>query len=347
MFGKSVSGVHNVDLTRLLFSTKHSFYIATTLVNSAAIKKISMDQGSGKRVVVTGGSGKVGRHVIEFLLAQGHEVLNLDLFNLPEPLSGRVHTLKVDLTDGAQVFSALTSHFHFGEPLAKVTSRVPDAVVHLAGHSRNMIVPDNETFLANVTSTFNILEAACKLGVPKIVLASSVCVYGVTYAEGDKDFPSFPIDEEITSTPTDAYSISKKCMEVMAAGYAARFGNDIYALRIGAVISPEEYQTRFPSYVSEPEKWKVHGWSYTDARDLGKMVHLAILRDGLGYQVFNATNDSITHNPSSTTEYLKRVCPQTPMTRELGHLEAPMSNRKIKELLGFEEDHPWQKYYSL
>jgi hypothetical protein len=35
------------------------------------------------------------------------------------------------------------------------------------------------------------------------------------------------------------------------------------------------------------------------------------------------------------------------MTRELGHLEAPMSNRKIKELLGFEEDHPWQKYYSL
>ena len=305
-----------------------------------------MSQESGKRVVVTGGSGKVGRHVIEYLLAQGHEVLNLDLFNLTGTLAERAYTIKVDLTDGAQVFSAITSHFHFGEPLAKVTSRVPDVVVHLAGHSRNMIVPDNETFLANVTSTFNVLEAACKLGVPKIVLASSVCVYGVTYAEGDRDFTSFPIDEEIESVPTDAYSMSKKCVEVMAAGYSARFGIDIYALRIGAVISPEEYQVRFPSYTLEPEKWKVHGWSYTDARDLGKMVHLAILRDGLGFQVFNATNDSITHSPTSTTDFLRRVCPQTSITRELGPFEAPISNRKIKELLGFEEDHPWQKYYS-
>jgi hypothetical protein len=49
--------------------------------------------------------------------------------------------------------------------------------------------------------------------------------------------------------------------------------------------------------------------SYTDARDRSKTVHLALPRDGFGYQVFNATNDSITHSPSSTTEFLKRVGP--------------------------------------
>jgi hypothetical protein len=68
----------------------------------------------------------------------------------------------------------------------------------------------------------------------------------------------------------------------------------------------------------------------------GKTVHLAILRDGFRYQVFNATNDSIAHHPSSSTEFLKRVCAQIPLKRELGHFEVPMSKRKIKELLGFE-----------
>ena len=55
---------------------------------------------TGKRIVFTGGSGKAGRHCLDYLLSQGHEVLNLDLIPLDNT---SVYTLKTDLTDSGQV----------------------------------------------------------------------------------------------------------------------------------------------------------------------------------------------------------------------------------------------------
>ncbi|KAH7119209.1 hypothetical protein EDB81DRAFT_766820 [Dactylonectria macrodidyma] len=297
-----------------------------------------------KRILITGGSGKAGSYIIEYLLAQGHQVLNLDLLPLSDHLAKRVHTLRCDLTDGGQVYSALSSHFNLTEPFQEPVNDPPDAVIHLAGIARNMLVPDIETFRVNTLGSYNVIEASCRLGVKKIILASSVCVYGVTYAEGDVDFDSFPVDESLDPNPMDVYALSKICAERTARSFATRFGVDIYALRIGAVIAPDEYDTRFHRYVNEAEKWKVHGWSYVDARDLGKMCALGVKKDGLGYQVFNATNDEIT-NDRETGEFLKQQCPETPFRRAMGTHEAPMSNAKIKELLGFEQDHSWRDYY--
>lgn len=82
--------------------------------------------------VFTGGSGKAGRHVIPYLLSQGHKVLNLDLIPFPDP-SVDVYTLKTDLTDSGQVFNALTSHFNMaGYESGPVPGR-PDVVIHFAG----------------------------------------------------------------------------------------------------------------------------------------------------------------------------------------------------------------------
>ncbi|PVH72300.1 NAD(P)-binding protein [Cadophora sp. DSE1049] len=305
---------------------------------------------TGKRVVITGGSGKAGQYIIPHLLARGHQILNLDLTPPPSssPFAASIHTIKTDLTSSGQVFNALSSPFKLTQPLP-IHSRpfsTPDAVIHLAGYARNMLVPDNETFRGNILGTYNVIEAACKLGVKKIIIASSVCVYGVTYAEGDIDFPSFPVDEEVDINPTDTYSISKVCSERVARGFARRFGIDIYVLRIGGLIAPDEYKTDvFKAYVERPEEWKVHGWSYTDARDLGEMCERCVKVDGLGWQVFNATNDEITNMEGKTTEeFLRRMCPTTPFTRKMGEKEAPMSNRKIKEMLGFREEHNWRKY---
>ncbi|ETS83243.1 hypothetical protein PFICI_05119 [Pestalotiopsis fici W106-1] len=300
----------------------------------------------GGRIVVTGGSGKVGRFAIQSLVEKGFEVLNLDLQELPPALSQHVHTIKVDLSDAGQVFSAISSPFKLTQPFREPLLQPPDAVVHLAGYARNMLAPDSETWRTNVLSTFNVLEAASKLGVRKIVLASSVCVYGVTFGQGDVDFPSFPIDETLNVVPTDVYSMSKLTSENLGRGFALKYGIDVYALRIGAVIAPDEYATEFRSYVSSPADWKVHGWSYIDARDLASMIQLSITKDGLGFQIFNATNDEITHDCPSTTEFLQKICPNTPFTRDLGPKEAPMSNRKIKEYLGFKEEHNWRKYYA-
>ena len=85
----------------------------------------------GSRVIVTGGSGKAGRHVITALLDSGHQVLNLDLNPLSGDLAHKVHTLKVDLADSRQVFSALTSHLRLTQPFREPLLQPPRAVVPL------------------------------------------------------------------------------------------------------------------------------------------------------------------------------------------------------------------------
>jgi nucleoside-diphosphate-sugar epimerase len=142
------------------------------------------------------------------------------------------------------------------------------------------------------------------------------------------------------------YALSKICGEKTARTFARRFKNDIYALRIGNVIEPHEYERDFPAYVNNPETRKRNAWSYIDARDLGQICDLAIKKSGLGFQIFNATNDTITVK-GTTREFLAKYCPQTKITRELGEYEAPLSNRKIRQILGYKDVHDWRKYVTV
>jgi UDP-glucose 4-epimerase len=187
-----------------------------------------------------------------------------------------------------------------------------------------------------------VIEAAMKLGVRKVIIASSETTYGVCFAEGDRDYKSFPLEEDYAIDPMDSYGLSKQLNEQTARAFAARYKADIYALRIGNVIEPNEYD-RFPESVKNPMTRKRNAWSYIDARDLGEIVHLCLVKDGLGFQVFNATNDTITSD-MPTEKFLAKHAPSTPVTRKLGEFEAPLSNRKIREVLGFKEAHNWRKY---
>lgn len=299
---------------------------------------------SGKRIVFTGGSGKAGRHVIPELLKRGHQVLNLDLTEFPIADAG-VFTLKTDLTDSGQVFNALTTHFNFAGYEGPQVPGPPDAVIHFAAYARNMLVPDNECYAGNVRSTYNVIEAACKLGVKKVIIASSETTYEVCFGQGDLDYASFPLTEDLDVNPMDTYAISKLCGERVARGFARRFDADIYALRIGNVIEPHEYERDFPKYINSPEVRKRNAWSYIDARDLGQICDLCVQKDGLGFQVFNATNDTITAT-FPTKNFLEQYAPNTPITRELEEWEAPLSNKKIREVLGFREQHNWRQYYN-
>ena len=201
-----------------------------------------------QRIVFTGGSGKAGRHVVPWLKAKGYDILNLDL--KPLDFLG-VNTLITDVTDSGQVFNALSMHFGFdGFKTGKGPAKV-DAVVHFAAVPRVLITPDNVTFQANVISTYNVIEAAMKLGIPKVVIASSETTYGVCFAEGDKDFHQFPLEEDYDVDPMDSYGLSKVVNEKTARSFAMRFGTDIYALRIGNVIEPHEYD-RFPGFHRRP-----------------------------------------------------------------------------------------------
>jgi len=292
-----------------------------------------------KRIVFTGGSGKAGRHVVPYLLDQGHTVLNVDLVPLDHP---GVNTLTADLTESGQAFNALSMHFDFDGFTTGSGPAPVDALVHFAAVPRVLLRPDNTTFSANVISTYNVIEAAVKLGIKKVIIASSETTYGVCFAEGDKDYHSFPLEEDYDSDPMDSYGLSKVVNEKTARAFAMRSGIDIYALRIGNVIEPHEY-TMFPAFLANPASRKRNAWSYIDARDLGQIVDLCVKKDGLGYQVFNAVNDEITAN-EPTAEFLAKWAPNTPISRPMGASEAPISNRKIREVLGFKERHNWRQY---
>ncbi|GIL02962.1 MAG: UDP-glucose 4-epimerase [Alphaproteobacteria bacterium] len=292
-----------------------------------------------KRVFFTGGSGKAGRHVVRYLRDRGHRVVNIDLAALNEP---GIDQLTVDITDSGEVFNAMTSYANFDE--LEPGTGVPrfDAVVHFAAVPRILIRPDNEMFRVNVMGTYNVIEAAVKLGITKIVFASSETTYGVCFADGVVDPTVLPLEEDYDVDPMDSYGLSKVVNEQTGRAFQRRSGFDIYALRIGNVIEPHEYD-RFPGFFANPQVRRRNVFCYIDARDLGQIVDLCLARDGLGFQIFNAGNDTNSVDLPNT-EILRRFFPDVPVSRALGEHEALFSNAKIRQVLGFVEQHDWRKY---
>ena len=293
-----------------------------------------------KRIFFTGGSGKAGKHVIPYLLDQGHKVMNVDLMPLDHP---GVDNLVADITDSGQIFNALSSYAGLDE--LEPGKGVPnfDAVVHFAAVPRILLKPDNETFRVNTMGTYNVIEAAVKLGIRKIIIASSETTYGICFSDGQTDPNVLPLEEDYDVDPMDSYGLSKVVNEQTARSFQRRSGVDIYALRIGNVIEPHEYAQLFPHYFTNPEVRRRNAFCYIDARDLGQIVDLCLKKDHLGYQIFNAGND---HNGAilPTQELASTFFPTVPISRQLGEHEALFSNRKIREVLGFSEQHNWRKY---
>ena len=290
------------------------------------------------RVFFTGGSGKAGRHAVEHLVQQGHRVTNADLVPL-----GRddVPDLHVDLTDGGQVFDAMTAYARHDE--LEPGTGVPryDAVVHFAAIPAILLRPDNETFRINVLSTYNVIEAAVKLGVPKVIFASSETTYGICFADGEVQPDFVPVDEDHPTVPEDSYAMSKVANEATARSFQARSGIDIYGLRINNVIEPHEYTSLFPDFVADPALRRRNIFAYIDARDLGQMVDRCLWTDGLGYEVFNVANDDTSVGITSDEIY-RRFYDGVPRRRPIGEFETFYANDKAKRLVGFAPRHSWR-----
>lgn len=290
------------------------------------------------RILFTGGAGKAGRHAVRHLIEQGHRVLNVDL--VPLEVAG-VQNRLADVTDAGQMFDVMMGYAGFDE--LEPGTGVPrfDAVVHFAAVPRILLRSDNECYRVNTLGTYNVIDAAVKAGVRKIVFASSETTYGVCFADGERKPEYLPIDEQHPTVPEDSYAMSKVVNEVTARSFQRRSGADVYGLRINNVVGPHEYRRDFPAYLKDPSLRRRNIFAYVDARDLGHMVDRCLQVDGLGYQVFNVSND--THSVGEPTQDLiADFYDGVPVTRAIGEHETFYSNAKARDLLGFRPRHDWR-----
>lgn len=291
-----------------------------------------------KRVFFTGASGKAGRHAARYLLDQGYRVLNADITNHPQP---GLDYMQLDVTDAGQVFSALSAHMNRDELRQNQWPAGYDAVVHFAAIPRILQASDAETYRVNVMGTYNVLEAAIKLKIRKIIFASSETVYGLCFSHGKPAPVALPVSEEDPTRPMDSYAMAKVVNEETAKAFQRRCGFDIYGLRIGNVIEPDEYHL-FDKFRENPALRLPNAFNYIDARDLGQAVALCLEKDGLGYEVFNVANDE-NSVALDTAEIISRFYPDVPLRHTPEPEEALFSSRKIKDMLGFAPVRRWHR----
>lgn len=144
--------------------------------------------------------------------------------------------------------------------------------MHFAAIPRVPIGTDAECFRQNTQTTYNLIEAAAKLGIAKAIFASSETIYAVCVADGEPKPDFVPIDETHPTVPHDSFAMSKVCNEITAKSFQVRTGSDIYGLRINSVVEPDENSEMFPAFLENPALRRRKIFAYIDGLDLGHMV---------------------------------------------------------------------------
>jgi nucleoside-diphosphate-sugar epimerase len=280
------------------------------------------------RVVVTGGSGRLGQHVILHLLEHGYQVVNVDV---KPPAASYNEWLcpfrSCNLSDYGQTFAALYGF---------------DAVVHLAADPR----PDSDhlsgatRFHNNTLAAYNVFNAAVALGLERVVWASSETVYGYPFDAVVPDYA--PIDEQHPYAPQSSYAISKLVGETMAVQFSRLSRIPFIGLQFSNVIWPPIYE-QFPSFWADPKLRIFDLWSYIDCRDAAQAVGLSLTAKVSGADVFIiAADDTVMNRPSA--ELMAEYFPATRLLPDLGMYQSLMSSAKAKSVLGYHPQHSWRDH---
>jgi len=273
------------------------------------------------KILVTGGQGKVGRFVVQELVNSAHEVTVFD--RMPGPEHGAVRYLVGDIQDLGQVMEAMHG---------------ADAVIHLAAIHNPNIATATVTYQTNVVGTFNVHHAAFRLGIKRVVSASSNAVVGWSYS--DNFVPDYlPVDEDHPLRPEDPYGLSKEIGETIARSYALK-GLETISLRPSGVVAPDELEAIKETCGRKPSGFQAY--SYIDARDLALAFRLAVVRPLPGAAVmFVVADDSTIAEPLS--ELYPRIQPSIGNKAiKLTGCRAAYANARAKELLGWKPVYSWR-----
>jgi UDP-glucose 4-epimerase len=182
--------------------------------------------------VVTGGAGFIGSHLVDALAARGDEVLVLDDFssgkrdNLTGALEAGVSVTELDVADAPAVLDAIEGF-------------TPESVFHLAAQidvRRSMADPGFDARL-NVVGTVNVLEAATRAGVSKLIFTSTG---GAIYGEGEERPDELPFAESAPCAPFSVYGQSKLAAEGYVDFYARTRELSAGTVRLGNVYGPRQ-----------------------------------------------------------------------------------------------------------
>jgi len=278
------------------------------------------------RIALTGSTGKLGTVVARELREAGYDVVGMDLVGTRGP-----SFVQVDLTDYGQVIDALAGvdDRHTGV----------DAIVHLGAIPAPGILSDVATFHNNMLSTFNVFQAARRLGITRIVYASSETVLGLPF---DVPPPYVPVDEDYPARPESVYSLVKTLEEHLATELV-RWHPDlsITGLRFSNVMVPDDY-AEFPSYDDDARTRKWNLWGYIDARDGAQAVQRALEVAPPGFETYIiAAADTVMSRPNA--ELVAEVFPGV-QTREFAEHDTLLSIDKARRLLGYEPRHSWRDH---
>jgi nucleoside-diphosphate-sugar epimerase len=289
------------------------------------------------RVVVTGGSGRLGHYVVRELLTHGHAVSSLDAV---QPTQCLCPTYNVDLGK----FDLLLDYFKNVDSLVHLARiRFPYTETGFNAVKQrwefNDIGGDVERFNQNVAVTNNVLAAAQACGVKRIVSGSSLAVYGLYYPVGEVAPDYLPIDEVHPRRPQDPYGLSKLVVEELCEAAARKSDVQIATLRFSGIYTE--------AHAALLQEWKknpiIRGtgalWSYIDVRDAARACRLAVEANFAGHEALNICAPT-TIMDTPTRELVQRYMPQVKKVRDgLEGNWCGYAAEKAQAMLGFHTRH--------
>ncbi|HEY7967731.1 MAG TPA: NAD(P)-dependent oxidoreductase [Solirubrobacteraceae bacterium] len=283
------------------------------------------------RIVVTGGSGKVGRAVIHDLLEHGHDVLNVDRVPPDPAKSAPAPFLPADVTDFGEALEAVSG--------AEVLPAV-EAVVHLAAVPSPFHATPDVTFSTNVRSTHAVFAAATRLGLRRVVWASSETTLGLPF-----DTPPLyaPVDERHPLRPESSYALSKVLGEEMARQFSRWSGIPFVGLRFSNVMEREDYAL-FPSYWDDPQLRRWNLWGYVDESHAAQAVRQALTVEIAGASAYIiAAADTVMKRPSR--ELMAEVYPGVAVAESVGQHGTLLAIDQARSVLGYDPAFTWRELF--
>lgn len=270
------------------------------------------------KIAVTGGSGNVGRTVIDTALAQGHTVVSVDRADFPDAPPG-VRSIVADIAD----FDGLARAFEGCE-----------AMIHLAAYPSPRGRPDHLTHNNNVTGSYNALRAAVDVGITRICQSSSVNAIGLAYSR-EPTFDYFPIDEAHPNHAEDPYSLSKWICEQQADALARRYPVSIASLRLHWVVSDRDMARAHRRQHVEVARKDL--WGYVMAPAVARACLAGVTTDLGGHEVFYiVAPDSLADLPSRTLA--AQHFPGVPLRAPLDGHGSFFTTAKAERMLGWTHD---------